>query len=42
MKGAKEKNEFKRDRNRIDGKKKKMYGQFLREMLETVDEDNTC
>ena len=40
--GAKEKNEFKRDRQNASLNRwteKKMYGQFLREMPETVDKD---
>ena len=40
--GAKEKNEFKRDRQNASVNRwteKKMYGQFLREMPETVDKD---
>ena len=42
--GAKEKNEFKRDRQNASLNRwteKKMYGQFLREMPETVDKDKT-
>ena len=42
--GAKEKNEFKRDRQNASlnrWKEKKMYGQFLREMPETVHRDKT-
>ena len=42
--GAKEKNEFKRERQNASlnsWKEKKMYGQFLREMPETVDKDKT-
>ena len=42
--GAKEKNEFERDRHNASSnrwKEKKMYGQFLREMPETVDKDKT-
>ena len=41
--GAKEKNEFKRDRQNasLNRWKEKNYGQFLREMPETVDKDKT-
>ena len=42
--GTKEKNEVKSDRQNVSlnrWKEKKMYGQFLREMPETVDEDKT-
>ena len=42
--GAKEKNEFKRGRQNASikrWKEKKMHGQFLREMPETVDKDKT-
>ena len=41
---AKENNEFKRDRQNVSLNRwtgKKMYGQFLREMPETVDKDKT-
>ena len=41
---AKEKNKFKRDRENASlnrWKEKKMHGQFLREMPETVDRDKT-
>ena len=44
MRGAKENNEFKRDRQNASLNRwteKKMYGQFLREMPETVDKDKT-
>ena len=41
--GAKEKNEFKRDRQNasLNRWKEKMYGQLLREMPETVNKDRT-
>ena len=42
--GAKKKNEFKRDNQNASlnrWKEKKLYGQFLQEMPETVDKDKT-
>ena len=44
MRGQREKNGFKRDRQNASlnrWKEKKMYGQFLREMTDTVDKDKT-